>query len=440
MMRRTTPLVWILSLLVLATGSLRAQDSARTSPRNSEPGRAEVLRVLVDCSDAACDLDYLRTELSFVSYVRDRRDAQVHILVTTQPTAAGGTEYTAHFIGGGEFAGADDSLRHVAGPSESQDRRRTDLTNLLKRGLVRYANQTPLGERIVVSYIASVERTPAARSRRDPWNHWTFSTTITGFFDGEESSKGTSFSGSFSANRTSDRWKIESSVQTRYNASRFDAGEAGTFSAIQRNHAFNALVARSVNGHWSVGARATVTSSTFLNQSLTTRLAPAVEYNLFPYREATRRQFTLQYSIGTTTADYIEETIFDKTSETLVDQRLLGSIQIRQPWGSISSSLEGSYYVHDPSRKRGIAVTNIDVNVARGLSLVTFAGLELVRDQLYLPKRGASTDEILLQQRQLATSFRYWMSLGLSYSFGSRFAGVVNPRFRGSSAGTNIIR
>ena len=72
--------------------------------------------------------------------------------------------------------------------------------------------------------------------------------------------------------------------------------------------------------------------------------------------------------------------------------------------------------------------------------MITLGGVEFVRDQLFLPRRGASTDEILLQERQLATSFRYWMSLALSYSFGSRFANIVNPRFRGSSAGTNIVQ
>ena len=416
-----------------------AQDRPGASTRAATPDRDQALRVFVDCGDVACDIDYLRTEMRFVNYVRERQDAQVHLMITTQATADRGTEFTIHFIGQREFAGADDTLRHVANVSDSQDRRRSELANALKRGLVRYVNRTPLADRLFVTYVGAAAPSSSTPTR-DPWNLWTLSATVSGFFDGEESSRGTSFTGAFSANRTSERWKIESSIQTRYNASRLDAGPAGTFTTIQRNHAFNALVVRSVNGHWSAGARATVTSSTFLNQSLTTRIAPAIEYNLFPYSQATRRQFTLQYSVGATTADYIEETNFGKTSETLTDQRLLASIQIRQPWGSISTSLEGSHYLHDPSRKRGIAVTNIDLNIARGLSLVTLGGLELVRDQLYLPNRGASTDEILLRQRQLATSFRYYMSLGLSYSFGSRFANIVNPRFRGSSAGTSIVR
>jgi len=430
-----------LIFLLASALPLRAQNGGEHGSSRTPPAAAgQALSVFVDCGDAACDLDYFRTELAFVSYARDRRDAEVHILITTQETADRGTAYAVQFIGNGRFAGANDSLRFVAHQFDSQDRRRSELVSLLKRGLVRYVNQTPLGNRIFVSYAIPGASTPPARVARDRWNLWSLSSTVSGFLDGQESTTGSSFGASVSANRTSDRWKLETTVQTRYSSSRLDAGEAGTFTTIQRNHAFNGLLVRSINGHWSAGARATVTSSTFLNQALTTRLAPAIEYNLFRYKEATRRQLTLQYSLGATAADYIEETIFGKTSETLLDQRLLTSVQLRQTWGSVSTALEASSYMHDPKRRRGVAVTNLDVNIARGLSVVTLGGVEFVRDQLFLPKRGASTDEILLQKRQLATSFRYWMSVGLSYSFGSRFANIVNPRFRGSSAGTNIVQ
>ena len=64
--------------------------------------------------------------------------------------------------------------------------------------------------------------------------------------------------------------------------------------------------------------------------------------------------------------------------------------------------------------------------------------LQLVRDQIYLPRQGATEEEILLRQRELATSFTYSGSIGISYTFGSTSAGVVNPRFSGSSGGTSI--
>ena len=57
-----------------------------------------------------------------------------------------------------------------------------------------------------------------------------------------------------------------------------------------------------------------------------------------------------------------------------------------------------------------------------------------IRDQLYLPAGSASTAEILLRQRQLETSYNYFVSFGFSYQFGSIFNNIVNPRF-GNSGG-----
>lgn len=50
-------------------------------------------------------------------------------------------------------------------------------------------------------------------------------------------------------------------------------------------------------------------------------------------------------------------------------------------------------------------------------------------DQLNLPKGDASLDEILLRRRELATDYDYHISIGLSYTFGSVYSNVVNPRF-----------
>jgi len=45
------------------------------------------VRVFIDCSSQACDLDYFRREIQFVDHMRDRQDASVHVLVTSQPSS-----------------------------------------------------------------------------------------------------------------------------------------------------------------------------------------------------------------------------------------------------------------------------------------------------------------------------------------------------------------
>jgi hypothetical protein len=275
---------------------------------------------------------------------------------------------------------------------------------------------------------------------RDRWNYWTFGTALNGSVNGEKSYRFFAVNGSLSADRTTEAWKVNTSLQVRHSENRVEVSGIPTITTVARDYGIDGLVVKSLGGHWSAGARATLTSSTFFNQRRALRLAPAAEYNLFPYSEATRRQLTLQYSVGATAFDYAEETIFGKTSETLVDEKLVASLAATQPWGSIATSVEGSHYLHDFSKRRGVMVSNLDLHLLRGFSLLLLGGLELVQDQLYLPKRGASEEEVLLRQAQLATSFRYWSTIGFGYTFGSPFANVVNPRFGGSSGGVAIIR
>jgi len=78
---------------------------------------------------------------------------------------------------------------------------------------------------------------------------------------------------------------------------------------------------------------------------------------------------------------------------------------------------------------------SVDLRLFKGFSLFVFGQLSLLRDQLYLPKGDLSDEDRLLRLRQLETSYTYFVSFGLSYSFGSIFNNVVNPRFGGSSGG-----
>jgi hypothetical protein len=69
-------------------------------------------KVFIDCD--YCDLDFIRTEMAFVNYVRERKEAQVHALITTQETGSGGTEFTMTLIGQQKFEGMADTLKFVS--------------------------------------------------------------------------------------------------------------------------------------------------------------------------------------------------------------------------------------------------------------------------------------------------------------------------------------
>ena len=396
-------------------------------------GRQGALRLFLDCD--WCDEEFLRTEITFVDYVRDRRDADVHALVTTQGTGGGGTEYTYKFIGIGRFAGVDLSLTDVVPQTATSDERRRAVAEVLKRGLVRYVAETPLASRLKITFAADpAAKAAQADAKNDPWNMWFFRTSFGGSVNGERSNKGKSIRGSVSANRTTEDWKVGFSASSSYRESTFELSETETFSTVSRNHDGSGRLVKSLTDHWSAGVVGSLSSSTFVNQDLRSRMAAGIEYDIFPYSQSTRRMLTLQYTIGHNYFDYEEETVFFKTSEQLVDHRLVASLSLRQPWGSAYSDVSFTQYLNKLDAYNISAFGSTEIRIFKGLNFNMFASVGRPRDQLYLPRAGATPEEILVRQQQLATTYRYSLNFGLSYSFGSIFNNVVNPRF-GSGGG-----
>jgi hypothetical protein len=410
--------------LVLATGGAAAAQTPAA--------RSDAIRMFLDCN-FFCDENYIKQEITVIDYVRDRRDADVHVLVTTQSTGGGGTEYTLKFIGLGPYAGVEQTLKYVAPQTATSDENRKGIVEVLKRGLVRYVSETPLAPRLQITFAAP----PAAAKpepAKDPWNLWVFRANFGGSFDGEQSTKSRSLRGSASANRTTDAWKFNFSTSADYRESTFqlsETDETETFKTVSRSSDASGLAVKSLTQHWSLGMVVNASASTFLNYDLRLRVAPGVEYNFFPYSQSTRRMLTLQYTVGFDSHSYREETVFGKLEEQLMDHRLGTSLSLRQPWGTASASVDFSQYLTAPSKYSVNAFGSTNVRLFKGFSFNVFTSLSRTRDQIYLPRGAATTEEILVRQRQLATGYQYYVNFGISYSFGSIFNNVVNPRFGG---------
>ena len=67
---------------------------------NSFASEIEITRVFLDCN--FCDENFIKNEIEFVDWVRDRKDANVHILVTRQRLGNGGS-YISNCIFGQKF-------------------------------------------------------------------------------------------------------------------------------------------------------------------------------------------------------------------------------------------------------------------------------------------------------------------------------------------------
>ena len=163
--------------------------------QNVDELKKTAVKVFLDCDN--CDLDYIKTEITFVNYVRDRLEAQVHILITTQATGSGGREYTLTFIGQNECRDLTDVQKFFSRKTDTEDEIRRGLVKALKLGLMSYVGRTPIACRIAVDY----SRPEAAGAVRDRWKSWVFSLTGSGYFSGEESYMSRMVDGSFSANR-----------------------------------------------------------------------------------------------------------------------------------------------------------------------------------------------------------------------------------------------
>ena len=126
---------------------------------------------------------------------------------------------------------------------------------------------------------------------------------------------------------------------------------------------------------------------------------------------------------------YYEETLFGKFEETLPAHELSVTYDQRERWGSVEARVEWFQYLNDLSKNHLEADGDLSWRIRRGLSFSLEASASRVRDQISLRRRGATQEEILLRQRELQSSYEYEFSVGFTYSFGSIFSSIVNPRF-----------
>lgn len=413
----------LLFLLISVPVHAQEKEVRDTISSPEEAMLQDRISVFLDCN--ACDNSYIRQEIDFVNHVRDPQLAQVHLFITAQRAASGGRIFTLSFIGKEKFAEIDNSLTYTSVPTNTRDEEREGLRAMIELGLVSYLAHTSLAEEISLDIPGDYSGNNT--TVEDPWNNWVFEIYGGANFY-KESSKGSLDLryGAFADYVTPD-WRIRLRPYFNYNRDDYVRDEEEVRSVRHRN-GFEGRVVRSISDHWSVGLFPNLISNTYENIDLGYRIAPAIEYSLLPYRLALRKEYTIAYSIGYVYRDYLEETIYGKMEETLYNQSLNFGVRVLQPWGAIRGGIEGSHYLHDLSKNRLSVETNVSVRVFKGFSVDFSADYDYVQDQLSLPRGDASLEEVLLGQRQLATSYGVSVAVGLSYRFGSIYNNIVNTR------------
>jgi len=409
-----SPILHLLLLLNFAT----AQDSLVSSPSN----RQDAPRLFVDCW--SCDMNYIRTEMDFVNYVIDRNDADIFVMLTRQSTGSNGQQYTLTLEGRNAFHGMNDTLLFVTEQELSQDEVREKTLKYLKLGLVRYLSRTPLAEDVKIEFDHNV----VASQPEDKWDYWVFQSSLDGWFDGQSSYSSANLRSRLSARRVTEAWKLDLTFRLNYDEDSYMIDDE-EYISINRNPSINSLIVKSLTPHWSTGLRAGVHSSTYSNKDISYWFNPGIEYNVYPYSESTRREFRFFYMIGYNFHDYTETTIYDKNEEHTLRHALDIDFELHQHWGSAEFSIQGSQYFHDLTKNRLDLNGELSLKILKGFSYHIRGGYSLIHDQLSLPKGEASQAEILLHQQELETQYNYWGSTGISYTFGSIYNNIVNPRF-----------
>ena len=392
------------------------------------------LTTAVECPGyvPGCDIDFFQTEVGFARFVRDQADADVFVLVVDQDTGGGGEQYTLLFQGRrGAFAGRRDTLVAATPPGASDDDQRRAILSRLSLGLAGFASRTGLAGRLAVTYAApdGADTVTDAEEVDDPWNSWVFRVDGQGFFRGQAQSSELNLFGSFSAQRVTEALKVSVRPRASYSRDEFELSEGGTLVSDNASYGVNGGAVVSLSSHWSAGAQADVLRSTFSNYDLRVQAGPAIEYNLYPYREATQRQIRFFYQAGVEAAAYRDTTIFLKASEVLPTHSGGVAAEFAQPWGSVDVFADARQYLSKPDKYNVGVGGGVDLRLFRGFTLRVDGRYSRIQDQINLPADRATDGEILTGQQELPTSFSYFGSVGVSYSFGSIYNQVVNARF-----------
>ncbi len=420
----------IVSFFIFILVSTLTRVVAQQAPLDSlsEPVTTDAMiqdapRVFIDCR--SCDMMFLRQEINFVSHVRDRQLAEVQVFVTDQPNGSGGKTYSLSFTGKGIYEGINNKLTFHSLQSQTANEVRNGLKRIIQLGLASYAAHTALAEQINVSFkpdTASHRKVPI-----DKWDNWVMEVYGGGSFNKESQQSSINMYYGLRADRVTEEWRVRNSLYFNYNKRVFLSDGKEITSVLNRN-GYSGSAVRSISDHWSTGVFVGINSSTYDNIALNWGVSPAIEYNFLPYREAMRKEITLVYRIGYSHRNYLEPTIFEKSKEGVYSQVIEAAVRVLQPWGSLQATVLGTHFLHDFSKNRLTIDGNISMRVVKGLSVNLGSRLNIVHDQINLPKGTASLEEILLSQRSLATSFQLYSSAGVSYTFGSIYNNVVNVR------------
>jgi hypothetical protein len=388
------------------------------------------LKIYYDCQGQDCDEAFIKQNLEYVQFMRDRKYADVHVLITQQTNGSGGNQVLLRFIGRNEFESLSDTLMYHTDPTQTGDEKRRLQMKYVQIGLMRFFIEKGLIDKMTLSFETQVENKGEDETlKKDPWNYFVFKVSAGGWLNGQETSNSASGNGSFSVKRVTDKNKFSLYNSFNVNASKYTFGE-DTITSYRQSIYSSIYDVISITDHWSYGFIGNINNNIFSNYQISTSLKGGIEYNLFPYTKSAVKQLTLGYKIGPSYNNYYDTTLFNKTEELLLSHNITLGGSVKQKWGAVSASIDYQNYLHDFELNSFNFYLNFDVRLFKGFNWYFYGSYSINHNQINLRKpNGLTQGDLLLQQKQFKSGYNYWMNTGLSYSFGSIYNTIVNPRF-----------
>lgn len=408
-----------LALLITLSFSFTALTAQLSKPK-----------LFINCQRARCFETFMQTELTYFTFTRDQGDADIQILVTDQRNASGGINYQLNFLGQNKFEGDNCLIEFETGQADTESIARQKLLDKINQGIYHYIVNTPLVQDIKISFPKGSAEEKEKETEEDPWNNWIFRLSGSGRLEGESNRRQVRVDARFNGGRTTMNSKFSFNTYVRQNSNQVTINEETEVAKVN-SYGFNTLYVTSFAKKWSIGGLVKGYHSVYSNINLSTSFAPAIELSLFPIEDFNKEQFRWIYQGGVRNLRYIETTIFDLDEETRPYHQLTSILGYTKPWGNFSAELNGYQYLDDLTKYRLSMEIELSWRISQGLSLRFYGYGSQIQNQISLAKAETGTEELLLGGQQLPTSFDYYTSFGLNYTFGSVNNSIVNPRFSG---------
>lgn len=403
----------LLVLLLLTFSSISSQE------------KETKINVFLNCN--FCDQSYIKQNLEYSEFVRDENFADVYLFFRNQRNGGGGRIYEIDFVGQNEYKDIKDKISYSTSANNTSDEVRAKMLKNIRIGLLRYWIKAGLQDKITVTL--KKPKVSDNIEENDPWNNWVFDLGARGSFNGEETKSRRKINFNASARRVTEANKFFFRLRFEDNQSVFNFDSQPDI--ITNNNSKNITIYNvfSLNNHWSAGFFSWAGSSDYSNKDVYVTLAPAIEYNFFDYKASFKKQLTIAYRFGANYTNYSEITVFGKKDEYLWNHSLSLKGNVRQTWGNINGSIRYESYLHETSLNQFSFNFGTRFRVFKGFSVDLGARYNITNNQINLPAGNLTLQEILLQQQQIKSGYNYSFNVGFSYTFGSMFNTVVNPRF-----------